>query len=336
MSFRRNILIAAFLWTGFAAGGCGGGSDNQSNGGQSGPVVAVRIARVASGRALVTVSAFGRTEALRKERIFSPIAGIVTELHALEGTRVHAGDALAVVMPKESDASIAGAEALVRSATTEAKRRQAEQALALARAAASGLTLRSRTDGIVATRSVAAGELVPDNGEVCSVVDLRSLVFVADVPLAQVGSVRSGQAATIRVPSVPGRTFAGTVDAVFPQNDPQNQTVKVRVRFTEDAARTVLRDGVIGTAAIVTEVRPQALFVPRSAILRDDETMTNSVVIMTTDSLSRTIPVRVGVMTDTTAEVNSPLLRTGMDVIVQGNYALPDSTRVTLQPQAAE
>ncbi len=336
MSPRQRMFIALLVSIGLTVIGCRRSSDDEGEGDQPAPVVAVRVAPVQSGRALVTISAFGRTEALRKERIFSPIAGIVTELHALEGSRVHAGDVLAVVMSKESEASIAGAEALVRNAATDAQRRQAEQALALARGAAHGLALRARNDGIVATRSLAEGELVAENGEICSVVDLRSLVFVAAVPISQVASVRTGQVAMVRVPAIPGHAFAGAVETVFPESDPQNQTVKVRVRFTDAAARTLLRDEMVGTAAIVTDVRPNALFVPRSALLRDDESMTNSVVLMTADSLSHTIPVQVGVVTDTTAEVVSPLLRAGMAVIAQGNYALPESTRVTVRPQAAE
>jgi multidrug efflux pump subunit AcrA (membrane-fusion protein) len=72
------------------------------------------------------------------------------------------------------------------------------------------------------------------------------------------------------------------------------------------------------------------LFVPKTALLRNDEDNSFSIVIITADSLAKVIPVVVGTITDSSSEVRAENLHPGMPVVIEGNYALPDSTRLTI------
>jgi multidrug efflux pump subunit AcrA (membrane-fusion protein) len=307
------------------------GGDDEENRAKAQPVVAVRTAPVIIGDALVTVSAVGKTEALRREKVFSPIAGKVTGLNVLEGASVHAGDVLVSVLNKESQAGIAGAEGLLRAATTEQQKQEAQRALALARASQSVATITAKFDGIVASRSVSEGELVAEGAELVSLVDLSTIVFSADIPLRDVPSIRTGMSALVQFPSLPDRRFRAVVDALMPQSDAQSQTVRARLSFAglSPYAQSLLRTEIIGTAQVITGVHPRTTIVPKSALLRDDEKGTYSVVIVTPDSVALTVPVVVGVATDSTVEVKSERLKAGMPVVISGNYALADSTKVT-------
>lgn len=83
-----------------------------------------------------------------------------------------------------------------------------------------------------------------------------------------------------------------------------------------------------GVCRIFTGVHHNVLIVPKTALLRNDETETYSVVVVQPDSVARIIPVTLGVLADSLAEVAGTGLVPGMPVVVEGNYALPDSTRV--------
>lgn len=301
------------------------------------PVVSVKTARVSTGDAVITVAATGRTDALKKEKIFTPVAGRLLVLKALEGTSFKEGDLMAVIRTKESQSAITGAEALLRGAATPEQEAEARKALGLAQSSQGTVELRAKFNGIVATRSVSEGELVGENGELFMLVDLATLVFVADVPLASLPSIHPGQAAAVRFTALPDRSFRGTVEAASPQTDPQSQTVKVRLRFSsaEGERGFALKTDMMGSAAIVTGVHRRALIVPRSAILRDDENNTSSVVTVGADSLARSVQVTVGATTDSTAEITGGRLNEGMTVVTEGNYALADSTRVTAAGMAA-
>jgi multidrug efflux pump subunit AcrA (membrane-fusion protein) len=70
--------------------------------------------------------------------------------------------------------------------------------------------------------------------------------------------------------------------------------------------------------------------VPTSAVLRNDETNTYSVVTFNRDSLALSLPVEIAGMTDSTLGISSNDLKGGMSIITEGNYALADSTRITV------
>ncbi|HTR98236.1 MAG TPA: efflux RND transporter periplasmic adaptor subunit [Bacteroidota bacterium] len=297
------------------------------------PVVAVKTAPVTRGNIDIVVTATGTTDAVRKEKVVAPISGVLIALKVLEGTPVRKGDVVAVIQPKETRAAITGAESLLRDATTDRERAEARRAMELARRGANNLEVRATTDAVVASRSVTEGELVAEGADLVTLVDLGTLDFIADVPLQDVDRVHRGQRAAIAFQSLPGRRFNATVDAVNPRTDAQSQTVRVRLAFAGlGSARALLRTDMGGVASIVTGVHPGVLIVPKAAVLRNDETDACTVVIATPDSLSRVVPVVVGARTDSTAEVSGNGLAPGVRVIVEGNYALADSTRIAPAP----
>ena len=336
-SVRYTIVAAAIV---FLVIGCHRTQSNDEGEGTTNvkALVAVKIAKITQGDAVLSVTAFGKTDALRKEKVYAPIAGRITALNVFEGARVKSGEILAVIRTKESQSAIQGAESMVRSAANAQQKTEAENALALAKSSDKSVNVTAKFDGFVSTRSVSEGELVVDNAELMTILDLSTLDFQADVPLRDVVGIHAGQRSTIRFQPMPGISFAAEVDAINPQTDFQSQTVRVRLRFVSNdhAVQSSLRTDMIGTAQIVTGLRHNAMFVPRAALLRNDEENTYSVVTVTTDSLAKGIPVTVGALNDSSAEIISASLSPGMPVITVGNYALQDSTRVSITDQERE
>jgi RND family efflux transporter MFP subunit len=298
--------------------------------------VVVSAERVRTGDVAVTVDVTGRTDALRKEKVLAPVAGWVASIKALEGTSFTSGEVMIVIRPKEAEAAITGAEALLRNAQTETQKAEAQRALTLAQASQSGIEVRAKLNSIVATRSVMEGELVAENAELFTLIDLSTVNFIADVPLQLLPKIRIHQQASVRLESMQKKDYDATVEAINPQTDVQSQTVKVRLKFSAlpSSERFALKTDIMGTVRIITAVHRQALIIPRTALLRDDENETYSVVLVNSDSLAHIAPITIGVLTDSTAEITSGVTK-GMTVITRGNYALPDSTRVTIEPQGS-
>ncbi|HEY6951852.1 MAG TPA: efflux RND transporter periplasmic adaptor subunit, partial [Bacteroidota bacterium] len=228
--FRLALRALPLFGLLFIAVSCRRTSGDEDEGSLSGvkATVSVKTVLISEGNAVVSVSAFGKTDALKKEKIYAPIAGRIISLKAFEGTEVKKGDVLALIQTKESQSAILGAESMVQTARTPEQRAEAEQMLRLARSTQNSVSILARFDGVVASRSVSEGELVAENAELLTVIDLSTIDFVADVQLRDVASIRVNQQSTIRFQSLPDRTFPAVVEAVSPQSDPQNQTVKVR------------------------------------------------------------------------------------------------------------
>jgi len=158
------------------------------------------------------------------------------------------------------------------------------------------------------------------------------VVFLADVPVARIAEVHSGGRAQVRLPAIPGGTLEAVVEGESPRTDPASQSVRVRLRFTGVPAslRGVLKAEMGGSAWLATGTTSGVLLVPPAAILRDDEAGVSRIVLAGADSLAHVMIVTVGGRTDSSVEVAAAGLDAGMPVIVEGQYALSDSTRIAV------
>jgi multidrug efflux pump subunit AcrA (membrane-fusion protein) len=308
-------------------------SDEESGSAAGSPVVEVKAVPVSKGDVEDAIVVEGATDVLRREKIVAPVAGIVFEVRKIEGAPVRSADTLALIRTTESQAAIAGASVLVRTAATEAQKEEARRSYDLALASQNVVAIRPMSDGVVASRAVNAGELVAEGAELFAVTDLSSMYFAANIPLKDLAAVRAGARCLVSFPSMPGVAIPATVGMIEPSADPGSQSVKARLVFAHSPAidRSVLKTEMYGTARIVTGLRRGVLLVPLSAVLRDDETNTASVVIVSPDSIARALQVTVGAAADNLVEVAGEGLREGQLVIIEGNYGLPDSTRVRLR-----
>ena len=307
-------------------------ASDEEEGGSVKATVAVKTTSLHRGDMAAVVESVGKVDALRKQKLFSPVAGRVTSLTALEGAAVAAGEVLAVIQTKESQAAIAGAEALVRLANTEEQKAEAQKALDLAKSSENSVAVRASFSGTVSSRSISEGEFVSENAELFSVIDFSTLVFVADVPARDLPSLSVGQHATINLQSLTGRDLPAAVEAINPQTDFTSQTLKVRLKLAgaKSNLMKLLKTDMIGTARIVTGLHKGVFIVPKSAVLRNDETNAYSIVTFSADSLALSLPVEIAGMTDSTVAITNHGWKEGMSIITEGNYALADSTRITV------
>ncbi len=313
--------------------GCAHRQEEEHSAGNSDVRVPVTIAAVATGDASVTIRAVGKTDALRKQKVYSPIAGIITALHIQEGSFVRSGETIAIVRAKEAQAAIAGAEVLLRSAITERQKQEAQHAIELAKRSDNVAVMKAPFDGYIAQRLVSESEIVAENVELATLIDLSTVVVIAQVPMQDIGSVKVGQKALVEFSSISEHTFEARVDAISPQAMVESQTVPVRLWFTAEKTRlnTSIRTEMIASVGIVTGKRSNALFVPKQALIRNDETGQSSVFTITNDSIARKVDVEVGVQLDSAVEIRTNQLKAGMPVIVEGSYGLADSTRIEVR-----
>lgn len=132
------------------------------------------------------------------------------------------------------------------------------------------LTLQAALAGEVMARAVSAGMEVQgaySGGapiELFTVGDISRVWILAEVAEGDLGRVRPGAAAAVRVPAWPGRTFQGTVQWVADTLDPALRTGRVRVAL-DNADRALLPEML---AQVTLDAAPRrALVVPRAALV---------------------------------------------------------------------
>ncbi len=195
-----------------------------------------------------------RHEATRRRELVEAHAGARKDLEAAEATWRKAQAELARARQKAG---------LLESGSFDAVRQE--------------LTLRSPIDGDVVARAATPGLEVQGQWEgagapveLFTVGALDPLWMMGDVYEMDLPHVRRGDAVSVRVPALPGRSFQGTVDWVSDVLDPVLRTGKVRCIIPNPDRK--LRPEMAPVLSIAIPAR-RRVAVPREAILRlgDDD-----------------------------------------------------------------
>jgi len=120
--------------------------------------------------------------------------------------------------------------------------------------------------GVVTELAVREGAMVSPDTMALTITGLGSLWVIAEVPESQAAWVRPGTAAEIRLPSLPGETFAGRVEYVYPELNAETRTLRARVVL--EAAGQGLRPNMLANVTLVGEAGAPAVMIPRSALIR--------------------------------------------------------------------
>ncbi|MCL4078198.1 efflux RND transporter periplasmic adaptor subunit [Coriobacteriia bacterium Es71-Z0120] len=252
-------------------------------------------------------------------------------------------------------AALAQQEKLARADTRKARSsaaagvEAARQALEYAAGVLERATLRAPIDGTVLFNSATAalpasalggsgggaaggepvvGSAVSPASAPFTVVALDDLTFEAQVDEADVVNVKPGMKATVVLDSLPGRSFATTVERIGTASvvTPTGGTAFPVVFRLANAKETVLL-GMNGTAEIVVESLQDVLSVPIEAVLDDAGT---SYVYTVRDGKAKRVEVTTGRMTETRAEIVSGLTA-GDEVIVGGLSSVKDGAAVKVK-----
>ena len=145
--------------------------------------------------------------------------------------------------------------------------------------------------------------------------DLSSVWIAVEVPEAQAAMLRQGQKADARVQTLPGKTYEGRIDYVYPDLNPQTRTVKARIALANPGL--ALKPGMFAQVSLGAVAR-KALTVPAEAVIH---TGTRNVVILSDGERFQPATVTTGVHTDGHVEILSGL-KAGERVVASGQFLI--------------
>ncbi|MEO6212665.1 MAG: efflux RND transporter periplasmic adaptor subunit [Vicinamibacterales bacterium] len=129
----------------------------------------------------------------------------------------------------------------------------------------SNTVISSPVDGFVAKRYLDPGAAVSPNAPVASIVDIRTVRMVAALVERDSKRIHAGMTAQVEVDAFPGEKFQGRVSRVAPVFDPQTRTAEMEVEVPNPGYR--LKPGMYARVALTVSERPDALTVPRNALV---------------------------------------------------------------------
>lgn len=293
-----------------------------------------------------TLPVSGTVEAIRTAVVKAKVAAELRELGVREGQAVRAGQVLGRLDATEFEARLRQARqqaeaaraqvdiaertlqnnralveqgfisrnaldtAVSNAAAARASLLAAEAAADLARKALDDAVLRAPIDGWVSQRFVQPGERVAVDARVLEIVDLSALELRAALPPEQVGAVRLGAVAALRVDGLPAPVPARVV-RINPSAQAGTRAVPVYLSLD---AREGLRHGLFATGRVEV-ARETALALPESAVRLDEARP--YVLLLQGQRL-----VRRAVQADGGAEVDGEPVRVIRSGVVEGDRVL--------------
>jgi membrane fusion protein (multidrug efflux system) len=317
---------------------------------------AIPVEVVAPRRAemLATYAGTATLEAEADAEVVARVGGEVRKILVEEGDRVRADQVLAVLDDRQLRLEVAQARAALAKLEQE-HRRQVElhekgllakgafeatqfdlenlrASHELARLQLSYTEIRAPFAGVVAARNVKLGANLQQGAVAFRVTDPRPLKMSVFIPERQLMRLAPGQTALVRVDALPDRAFPGKVSLVSPTVDAQSATFKATIEIDDPGAQ--LKPGMFARVGIVFERRPQALQVPRVALVEGDGSQ--SVFVVQAGKAVQQ-PVSVGLSEAGFVEITSGLSGSEQVVVVGQNGLKPGAdVRVVSLEQLAK
>ncbi len=124
--------------------------------------------------------------------------------------------------------------------------------------------VRAPIDGVVLARTVEPGELVPQNGPLFKIGDVKTLVLECMVDEADIGRLDVGKKAAVSLYAFPKQVFRGEVIEILPDADRAKKSFLVKVRVVD--APSAMRSGMSAEVNIIVDEHAGALLAPTEAL----------------------------------------------------------------------
>ncbi|HQU80949.1 MAG TPA: efflux RND transporter periplasmic adaptor subunit [Azonexus sp.] len=179
------------------------------------------------------------------------------------------------------------------------------------------LTFRSPVNGIVTEKKAVQGMRFMPGEALYQVADLSAVWVVADVFEQDIGLVKSGAKAKVKIGAYPDKIFEGAVTYVYPTLTAATRTVPVRIELANPG--TLLKPGMFAQVELPVGAKGSVVTVPVSAVI--DSGTRQIVLVQAKEGRYEPREVKLGARSDNYVEVVNGV-KDGEPVVVAANFLI--------------
>ncbi len=184
----------------------------------------------------------------------------------------------------------------------------------------------AKHNGVVVKTGIRDGMYLTPATEIYTIADLSSVWLIIDVFEHQLSWVKPGDKAKINVQGVPGKTWIGKVDYIYPELDPKTRTLRVRIKI--NTPKRQLKPNMFADVTILTQNK-QALTVPAEAVIYYEKSP-RVVKVVNAENGKYTyqpIAVKVGMKSSGNIEILEGL-KEGDRILVSGQFMIDSESNL--------
>jgi len=187
--------------------------------------------------------------------------------------------------------------------------------------------VKSGITGYVSEISHQVGDYVQEGEQLAAVNDVRSFVFILNLPYELRPYVLNKQTVDLLLPD--GKTLVGRIASVMPVVDSVSQTQNIVLKVNEKN----LPSNLIAKVKVEKTARPNTISLPKQSVLSDETQASFWVMKLLNDSTAIKVMVTKGIEMYDKIEILSPVFSTSDKFLVTGNYGLPDTAKIKVIQQ---
>ena len=219
-------------------------------------------------------------------------------------------------------------------ALAAARTAQAQQRVVTLDAQLSYATIRSPITGIVTDQFQYEGEFAAAGAKLVTIADTSTVIIKAPFSDTAVAQLKTGDTATVVPTDASAAEMHGQITLLGRSSDATNRTVEVWVTLANDDGK--LRANGAAQVTVSANSKNDAVVVPASAVtLETSDANEGTVMVVDAQNVAHETKVTTGVRTADKIEIVEGL-NGGETVVVEGNYALPDGTKVEPQTNSED
>ncbi len=182
--------------------------------------------------------------------------------------------------------------------------------------------IRAPIAGVVSSREIKLGQSIAKSDVIFRITDTSELLAYLQIPQAELGKFAPGQSATLTVDAMPDTTFTATIERISPTIDVRNGTFRATAFIDNRSGE--LAPGMFARFSIAYDEHPDALVIPRAALVEEDEK--TNVYVVADGAVSRRA-IEVGIESGSVIEVVGGLAP-HEEIVVVGQSSLRDGSKV--------
>ena len=316
--------------------------------------IPVSVAAIATGAVSSYISSTANLVPENEVKVLAEAEGRVAELMVEEGHRVARGQVLAQLVKDDAEITLKKAQVRLENARINFERAQqevasnlisreqydrdyldhqiAQQELAEAQWRLEKTTIKAPFGGRVTARFMQPGQHIRPGDQLFTVSDFDPLIARIFLPEKDVFGLKEGRDVRITLKANDATRFHGRIRQISPVVDTATGTLKLTIEAAAPPAE--VRPGAFVTIDIVRETRPQAILVPREAVIRE---LQDAYVFVVNGGVAEKRTVSLGLEEGGRIEALSGV-KAGEQVIVAGQGGLKQGSpiKVMTSPEASD
>ena len=186
------------------------------------------------------------------------------------------------------------------------------------------INIKAGTSGYITELDHQPGDYVQEGEQLAVVSDIKSFVFVLNLPYELRPFVLDKEYVELLLPD--GKSLPGHITSITPTVDSASQTQNIILTVND---RT-LPINLIAKVRIAKTTKSSPVSLPKQSVL-SDETQTRFWVMKLLDSATAVkVPVKKGMETNDRIEILSPGFTNSDRFLLTGNYGLPDTAKIRI------